>query len=109
MQDGAVGHLKSLVLSQNVDTMLNLFTKSISIRATLRRSLGCGTRAFDVGVVLPHHDVVERTYRSWLSIPSKPAERMSHRCGRGSSGTRSRHSWCWFTRRLRHWCSCPGR
>ncbi len=39
--------------------------------------------------MLPHDDLVERTYRSWLSRLSKLPERMSHRCGRGLSGIRS--------------------
>ena len=33
--------------------------------------------ALDVGVVLPRDDIVERTYRSWLSRLSRPPERMS--------------------------------
>jgi hypothetical protein len=44
----------------------NIFTK-LDVADRAQAIVGCGRRALDVGVVLPHDEVVERTYRSWLS------------------------------------------
>ena len=68
-----------LVLSPTVANYAsNIFTK-LHIADRVQAIVTCGRRALDIGVVLPHDDLAERTYRSWLSRLSKPLEAMSHR------------------------------
>ena len=60
------------------DYASNIFTK-LHIADRAQAIVKVREAGLDVGVVLPHDDVVERTYRSWLGKLSTPLEQISHR------------------------------